>query len=370
MTIITDKHSRSSKLSGSAAGVKGAPAMPVKLWASIGIVVIGVIINSLWMWVTSDHFKPSPVGIDPLPTVSYWLIRAIEVVSTLGGLLLIWHCIIKPWRREGELSWDGMLCIVAFSLWIQDPMDNYFNFGFSYNAHFINLSSWTTYLPGWESPRMENFPEPLFLMGGMYIIFLCGFVLLGCQILNKSKTSWFPNSSILVHIMVVFAIFFMVDLIVESIFCRYELFAYGGTYHPLTLWAGEYYQFPLYESMCVGGIVTTLTVLRYFKDDFGFSFAEKGIQHTKLGKKGKKLVAFLSILGFAHTAMFVVFFFPFNWFTMKADSYPQTSSYIRFEVCGKGTPYACPSREVPVPSKTSLAIGPEDPRLSNEAKRN
>lgn len=352
------------------ASIKGRPAMPVKMWAGLGVVVLGVIAYGLWAWITSDHFRPAPVGDDVLPAAHAFLLHTVEVLSSIGGLMLIWYCIIRPWRRDGELSWDGMLCIVAFTMWFQDPIDNYFNFGFSYNAHFFNLTSWATYIPGWESPRQENFPEPLFLMGGMYIIFLCGFVILGCQVINFSKTRLFPNASILVHLMVVFATFFIVDLIVESIFCRYELFAYGGTYHPLTLWAGKYYQFPLYESMCVSGIVTSLTALRYFKDDLGYSFAEKGVQHLKLGKGGKKAISFLALLGFAHAAMFVVFFFPFNWFTMKADSYPAMSSYMLFEVCGTGTPHACPSQEVPVPKKGSLAIGPEDPRLSPRAKLN
>lgn len=353
-----------------AASIAGKPSMPVKLWASVGVIVLGVIAYSLFQWFTSDHFRPAPVGADPLPDATLYMVRALEVCITAAGVAIVWFVLINPWRKTGEISWDGMLCIVAFTLWFQDPIDNYFNFAFSYNAYFINFTSWATYIPGWESPRQENFPEPIFLMSGLYIIFLCGLVIAGCWILTKCKTSWFPNSSFLVHLLVCFSLFFLFDFIVEAIFCRMEIFAYGGTYHPLTLWAGEYYQFPLYESLCVSGIVTTLTVLRYFKDDKGYSFAERGIQHLKLAKSKQKLVSFLAILGFCHVAMFVVFFFPFNWFTLKADSYPQTSSYLRYEVCGTGTPHACPSREVPIPSKTSLAIAPDDPRLSETAKAN
>jgi hypothetical protein len=43
---------------------------------------------------------------------------------------------------------------------------------------------------------------------------------------------------------------------------------------------------------------------------------------------------------------------------------------MRYEICGQGTPYACPSREVPVQSRHSLAIGPDDPRLSPAARQN
>ena len=352
------------------ATLAGKTAAPVKLWAFVGVVVLCVMTYSLSRWFTSDHFHPAPVGEDPLPEYMFFVLRSLEIIAVSGGLLLVWFTIIKPWRRTGELSWDGMLCIIAFTLWFQDPIDNYFNFGFSYNAYLINMTSWATYIPGWESPRQENFPEPLFLNGGMYLIFLCGFTILGGKIMTKCRTSWLPNQSVLVHLLVVFIAFFIADFIVESIYCRLEIFAYGGTYHPLTLWAGEYYQFPLYESACVGGTVAALTALRYFKDDKGLSFAERGLHTLKLSKPAKKAVSFLAVLGMAHAIFFVVFFVPFNWFTLKADSYPKMSSYLRYDICGQGTPYACPSREVPIPSKTSLAIGPDDPRLSPSAKRN
>lgn len=350
--------------------ITGKPSMPVKFWATVGVIMVMVIIYSLYQWFVSDHFHPAPVGTDPLPNSVLYMIRGLEIFTTSCGLALIWYTVVNPWRKTGELSWDGMLCIVAFTLWFQDPIDNYFNFAFSYNAHFINFTSWAPYIPGWESPRMENFPEPVFLMFGLYLVFLCGLSIFGGWVLTKCKNNWLPESSVVTHVLVCFAAFFAFDLVVEVIFCRMEIFAYGGTYHPLTLWAGEYYQFPIYESFCVAGIATTLTVLRYFKDDKGYSFAERGIHNLKISKRSKKLVSFLSILGFAHVAMFVVFFFPFNWFTLKADSYPQTSSYLRYEVCGQGTEYACPSREVPIPSKTSLSIGPDDPRLSAGAKAN
>jgi hypothetical protein len=67
---------------------------------------------------------------------------------------------------------------------------------------------------------------------------------------------------------------------------------------------------------------------------------------------------------------FIVFFLPYTWFALKADSFPKLPSYLLTEICGRGTPYACPSREVPIPSRRSLAIAPDDPRLSAEARRN
>ena len=70
---------------------------------------------------------------------------------------------------------------------------------------------------------------------------------------------------------------------------------------------GEPYQFPLYESTFIGLLCTTLTSLRYFRDDKGYSFAEKGLQHIKLAKPAKKLLSFLSLLGISFLIIFVTF---------------------------------------------------------------
>src|SRR3546814_16200910 len=67
------------------------------------------------------------------------------------------------------MPWDGMLMLALLTMWIQDPMCNYFNFTFMYNAHFVNMGSWSSFLPGWQSPRGSNLPEPIFLMGGIYL---------------------------------------------------------------------------------------------------------------------------------------------------------------------------------------------------------
>lgn len=48
---------------------------------------------------------------------------------------------------------------------------------------------------------------------------------------------------------------------------------------------------------------------------------------------------------------------------MKADSFAELPSYLRANVCGTGTPNACPNRAVPTPRKGSRTIGPNDLRL-------
>lgn len=56
--------------------------------------------------------------------------------------------------------------------------------------------------------------------------------------------------------------------------------------------------------------------------------------------------------------------------TAVAGTLPAYPSYMRTQVCGEGTDYACPSREwVPIPHRGgNLALRPDDPRLPQEVR--
>jgi hypothetical protein len=82
------------------------------------------------------------------------------------------------------------------------------------------------------------------------------------------------------------------------------------------------------------------------------------------------LLRFLALVGFCNLSYFFIYMMPYNWMALQADTMPKYPSYMRVNICGQGTPYACPSREVPIPSLRSLAIGPNDPRLSAQARQN
>src|SRR3546814_13938528 len=112
---------------------------------------------------------PYPTLFRSIPTSLLNLIRFIEVFFVGLIVVFLWILLIKPWIRDRKMPWDGMLMLALLTMWIQDPMCNYFNFTFMYNAHFVNMGSWSSFLPGWQSPRGSNLPEPIFLMGGIYL---------------------------------------------------------------------------------------------------------------------------------------------------------------------------------------------------------
>jgi hypothetical protein len=343
---------------------------PGPLFVVIGIVVVLIIASTLFQWVTSTEFRPSPVGTDVPSATLLFTIRAFETIATGISVLFFWIIVIRPWWRQGELTWDGMLTIACLSMWIQDPMCNYFNFTFMYNGYFHNMGSWASFIPGWQSPRGSNLPEPILLTGGVYLWFCTLNVITFSWLLHRLRI-WWPKVSTLAHVPVAFTSLVLLDLALQIPATRLGLFAYPGAPAALTFWAGEPYQFPIYADLLINGVFLSIGLLRYYRDDRGYSIVERGIDRLIRLKWSQKLARVLALIGYCNLSYFVVYFLPYAWVAMSADSFPRYPSYMLSEICGRGTPYACPSREVPVPSRRSRApIGPEDMRLSATARQN
>lgn len=349
--------------------IQTPPAKPVLWWGTMGFVSMVVIVITVGQWILSPEFKPAPTGSDPISAgMQAWIIT-LECFFTGGALLFFWLYLIRPWIKAGHITWDGLFLLACITIWYQDPIDNYFNFTFTYNAHFHNRSSWANFIPGWQSPRGENFAEPFLFMGSFFMWVFFGASVLGCWMLGKIRRQ-LPNLSGLSHIAIVFAVFAVLDFLIESLFTHTGIYAYVACYSPLTIWAGTPNQFPLYESTGVGAMLTAVTALRYYRDDHGYSLVEKGMHQLRLPKTGQRLLSFFCMVAAIQAIAFVLFYGQYQWFALKADSFAQYPSYQLLEICGKGTPYACPTSEVPMPKRGSLAIGPDDARLSAASKRN
>lgn len=338
---------------------------PVYLFALWGVISLLIGAYAMGHWMLSGDFKPSPMGPDPLPDHVYWTLRITEVVALACAVLLLWKFMIKPWRREGRIGWDGMFMFAGFSLWWTDPIDNYFNFTFMYNTGFFNMASWTRFIPGWEAPNQNLFPEPLVFVGGLYIWWFIAPVAVGCWGLRKLQEKR-PDLSLMTRLGIMFGAFMVFDFVAEGIFQYLQIFKYVGTYAPLTVWAGTEHQYPLYNSVIMAMFFMGMTCLRFFKDDKGNSWAERGIEQVQLPTAGKTLLRQFAIMGFLSANIMIMYYTPYLLFSMKVDSFPKYPSYLTADICGERSQYACPSSQVPIPKRHSLAIEPGDPRLSTQ----
>ena len=204
-------------------------------------------------------------------------------------------------------------------------------------------------------------------MGGFYAIFMFGSAVFGCWYL-RTLAARKSNASHLRLFLHLFLVVLIIDMVVENVFMRTQFAAYPGVIHSLSVFAGKYYQFPLYEPFIIAGFACGMTAIRWFRDDRGQSIAERGAQTLRIDGRGRTAVRFLAVTGLVHTWFLLAYFVPYNFFALKADTFPPMPSFLRAGICGQGTDYACPSGSVPIPHGTSLHITPDDPRLPADVR--
>lgn len=337
---------------------------PVYFWAVLGAAFLMLAAYIWGAWILSSSFRPVPLGIDPLPKNVWLTVRICETLGALTGFSVFVIFVLRPLVREQRLTTDGMMVLNFGLIWWMDPMVNFYNFTFAYNGHTFNMGSWAAFIPGWSYPNAQNFPEPLFMMGGFYLGYWMLTALLGCWVLRRMHQSN-PNLSVVFRLTVLFLVMFAIDLAIELIILRTGLAAYPGVIRSLSIFPGKVMQWPLYEGLGVGLACVGFTALRYFKDDHGRTFVERGIDRLKISSGKKQLVRFLALAGFIQPMMLVGFYVVYNAFLFHVDTFPSYPSYIRNGMCGEGTEYACPNKDwVPIPTRDGkLYINPDDPRL-------
>ncbi|KUI36207.1 spirocyclase AveC family protein [Mycobacterium sp. GA-2829] len=327
-------------------GFIAKPPRPIVWLAVLGGLFLLLEAWVLTRWITSAEFRPAAVGPDPVPTHTLIAIRVMEI----GGVILAIVMIIIAWRssrREGRLSLEAILMIAFATLWWQDPGISWGRPGFFYNAHFVNMSSWTGFLPGAINPTASRLPEPLLCMGSAYIygILLAG--LFVATVMRRTKRR-FPDMPVAGLVATGVGAAMVLDLIVEVIFIRFGLYAYPTTIHSWSLFAGTRWQFPIYESLLWGPVWAAAGMLLYFRDDKGHTFIERGVDRIQ-SVTWQPVIRILAVVAFMNI-VYAVYNVAMIWTTFQAGPMPSDiPSYFVAEQCGAGTDYACPSPDVPIP---------------------
>lgn len=330
-----------------------AAEAPVRVCAVLGLGWVLLIGYVMVRWITADYFGPTDPGPDLPPASTIWFIRIIQTVMTAGTLFLIWECIIKPIRQTGEIGTDGLLVLTWFTLWFHDALINWTVHTFSYNAHAVNFGNWTQEIPGWLSPRSNLVPEPVLAIGLSYVGQCTAGAWCAMYLMQQSKERW-PRMSNASLMLLGLGSCMVLDWMSEHLMISFQLMAYLSTVPALTLFPGELYQFPLYEAVFFGGVVGFTGVVIYFKDDRGYTWAERGVDRLRISRvRGmKSLVRWLAMMGLFHTVMFFFYSVPMQLFAINSGAFPKNvPSYLLNGVCGTGTPYACAAPDVPIPRR-------------------
>jgi hypothetical protein len=339
-------------------------AKPARIWAIAGGVILAFQLYVWIRWMTGPYFTRVPAGPSDPPTLMKVVLLTWTAVIVLGLPVGIYYFIVRPWRRERRITLDGMLLVACGLLFFQDPLLNYFSTWSTYNSWMFNRGSWVKDIPGWvsygEPGRMMAEPLLMNAPGYSYGVLLC--TILGCWVMRKAKSRW-PNISNagLIGVLIVWTFFF--DLVMEGLFLMpMGLYIYPGAIKSLSINAGTYYQWPVYEGLMWGGVQAGLCGLRYFTDDRGRTFVERGLERIQGGFVKQQLTRFLAIFAACSMFFFVFYNIPAQWFATHQDPWPADivkRSYFLMGICGDGTDRLCPDPALPVPLKNSGYINPE-----------
>lgn len=313
---------------GAAAASRGGH---VAMWALLGAVGLAVSLEVWVRWISSStEFRPAPIlGPDVYATWRLVLLRGTEVASGTVLVLLLFATVVRPLRRDGRLGLDGKIALGCLIGCITDGVLNMFQYIFAWNAHSVNLGSWSAFLPLHGNAAHSRYAEALIWGIPMYMYFCIGVAVAGCALIGVLRKR-FPEISNTAALAVVFAAACVFDFVVENAIIRgTQAYAYAKAPSGITLWAGSLYQFPVYEMLAVASLGVIFTALRLSAIDAadGVSWVERGAHRLPL--RLQTPVRVLAVIGFSLTTLFVVYHLPINWLGTNGDSVVALPSYLR-----------------------------------------
>lgn len=324
-----------------------------KLWIANGVFWF-LFASYVWgAWILGPDFKENTFGRDAAtPGYVLW-IRCVEVASILLAIWQLAQFVFLPKLRTGRFSMDGLFFLACWTLYLQEPWINYNNHQFLYTTVSFNRGSWCNYIPGWNSPNAELIPVGSIIWFTSYLTLVGLWIFAGSKFMRwwKSKR---PDVSPLELILTTFLVFIPFDFLLEYMILSTGLFNYASTVPQLTLWAGQKNQFPVYEIVIWCATLTAWSSVRYFTNDRGETWAERGLSNIKFPTEGlKTFTRFVVIMGSLHLLFLLIYNVPYLYFSTKGGAFPPYEPYRIGGLCGPNTNFDCPGLSVPVPKRDS-----------------
>ena len=338
---------------------------PIFWWAVFGAIVAAFQLYVWTKWITGPYFESVDSGPSDPPLYMKIAIIGWQAAAIPIALTFLYFMLIRPYRREKQVRTDGLLVIVFGLMFFQDPLSSFFGHWFTYNTYFVNMGSWVNEVPGWASygEPGQQIAYPILWGGPTYVLIWMVGSLLGAWALNKAKARWPQLGTAGLIGLILFPAMMLFDFVFEGlIFMPLGFWQYAGGH--LSVFPDAYHKFPLHEAVFAGAAITGVAALRYFKNDRGETFVERGVNEMKTSTPKKTAMRFLALFGACQLIIVLTYNIPYaGYIGNHSATWPedtQSRSYFMSGICGEGTDRICPQPGIPnTRGNDSIQIDPE-----------
>ena len=329
--------------SAGAPGAVGVPAVNRWRWQHY-LAVVGVAFLVWGGWTLIAWLADGPEAntqYRDTGSTAYTIAKGWEVFY-VGLVLVMGTWVVRRCLRERRVTFDAQLCIAGLLAYWVDALYNFWVPTVMYSSNFVNVGSWCDSAPFVVNKSCGSVPEPLLVMGSIYVVgFLLAAIVGGwlLRTLEARRPGW-P----LGRRLAVLTLFSgMCGVVIDGAAHKLNLWnSFVST--TFTLWEPEH-RYPLAMFISALLFFGGPTLVRHFKDERGRTVFEQGLDHLEPRRRGA--LSFLSLVGFVHLLVFVVCVVvvgPMGLYAKDSSRYPD---HIINGTCDigdiQGTPYGpCP----------------------------
>lgn len=325
---------------------------PIHVFAILGGAILVANLLIVLTWVTGPTFERVPAGSELPPEWMRAVLNVTQIVLPAAALVVMYRCIVRPWRRDRVVTLDGSLCLAGLVVSIWDGASSAMQPWFGYNSYLLNYGNPLGEVPGWLSLNEPghalawSFP----VIPALYVVVFPVVGRFGSWVL-RSIEGRFPALHPTGVLALCVAVMVVAELLFEGvIFLPLGFWTYAGGHEP-ALFAGHYFQLPVNELLHVTIIFTAVAYLAHHVNDHGETVVERGASRLPgspaviAGSRVLAMVAALHVITFAsyHLPQVVWGLNSPTWIDDVRDR-----SYF-LNQCGPDIDRACPGPGVPVP---------------------
>jgi hypothetical protein len=318
----------------------------VQIAAGVGAVLACFELYLLIAWIAGPNFARVTPGPSVPPS---WMRIAIDLGEVFSMVLLIglvYRFVVRPWRSERQLPFDGLLFLSAVATSLYDPLNSYFHPWFAYNSYFFNRGNPLLAFPGWQAGHAPGAQTawPILFIPPLYAGMFVGLGALGCMIIRRTSARW-PSLPVWLHVGICFLAMCLIDAATEGPLVM-RLGFYDHTGQSIGPLDSTYGHNAIRNIVFVGATVTLAVCLRYFRNDVGETLVERGI--NRIGANGRTGILLRGLAIYAAFQAILLFGYHIPVAISTLITHPQWHadmihhSYLNDHLCGVGTLHHCP----------------------------